>query len=57
MQVTSLGFQTDLALRALEGAEVTVPAAPAGTRALNVAFDITPRALVTAIVTEERVIT
>jgi methylthioribose-1-phosphate isomerase len=38
-------------------AEVTVPAAPAGTRALNFAFDITPRALVTAIVTEERVIT
>src|SRR5579859_6210235 len=37
--------------------EVTVPAAPAGTRALNVAFDVTPRALVTAIVTEERVIT
>ncbi len=37
--------------------EVTVPAAPAGTRALNIAFDITPRALVTAIVTEERVIT
>ena len=37
--------------------EVTVPAAPAGTRALNFAFDITPRALVTAIVTEERVIT
>lgn len=38
-------------------AEVTVPAAPAGTRALNLAFDITPRALVTAVVTEERVIT
>ncbi|HEV2536521.1 MAG TPA: S-methyl-5-thioribose-1-phosphate isomerase [Streptosporangiaceae bacterium] len=38
-------------------AEVTVPAAPAGTRALNFAFDITPRALVTAIVTEDRVIT
>jgi methylthioribose-1-phosphate isomerase len=37
--------------------EITVPAAPAGTRALNVAFDITPRALVTAIVTEDRVIT
>jgi methylthioribose-1-phosphate isomerase len=37
--------------------EVTGPAAPAGTRALNVAFDVTPRALVTAIVTEERVIT
>ncbi len=37
--------------------EVTVPAAPAGTRALNLAFDITPRALVTAIVTEDRIIT
>src|SRR6202000_2366969 len=37
--------------------EVPAPAAPAGTRALNFAFDITPRALVTAIVTEERVIT
>jgi methylthioribose-1-phosphate isomerase len=37
--------------------EITVPAAPAGTRALNFAFDITPRALVTAIVTEERIIT
>jgi methylthioribose-1-phosphate isomerase len=37
--------------------EVTGLAAPAGTRALNLAFDITPRALVTAIVTEERVIT
>jgi methylthioribose-1-phosphate isomerase len=37
--------------------EITVPAAPVGTRALNFAFDITPRALVTAIVTEERIIT
>ena len=37
--------------------EVTVPAAPAGTRALNVAFDITPAELVTAVVTEERLIT
>ncbi len=37
--------------------EITVPAAPAGTRALNVAFDITPWALVTALVTEERLIT
>ena len=37
--------------------EVTVPAAPAGTRALNVAFDVTPWALVTALVTEERLIT
>lgn len=37
--------------------EVTVPTAPAGTRALNVAFDVTPWALVTALVTEERLIT
>ena len=37
--------------------EITVPAAPAGTRALNVAFDITPWAVVTALVTEERLIT
>ncbi len=37
--------------------EVTVPAAPAGTRALNLAFDITPAELVTAVVTEERLIT
>ncbi len=36
--------------------EVTVPAAPAGTRALNLAFDITPAALVTALVTEDRLI-
>ena len=36
--------------------EVTAPAAPAGTRALNLAFDITPAELVTAVVTEERVI-
>jgi methylthioribose-1-phosphate isomerase len=33
-----------------------VPAAPAGTRALNYAFDITPAELVTAIVTEDRLI-
>jgi methylthioribose-1-phosphate isomerase len=33
-----------------------VPAAPAGTRALNYAFDVTPADLVTAIVTEDRVI-
>jgi S-methyl-5-thioribose-1-phosphate isomerase len=41
-------------------AEVTqilgFPAAPAGTRALNYAFDITPAELVTAIVTEDRLI-
>jgi methylthioribose-1-phosphate isomerase len=36
--------------------EITVPAAPAGTRALNFAFDITPAELVTAIITEERTI-
>jgi methylthioribose-1-phosphate isomerase len=36
--------------------EVAVPAAPAGTRALNLAFDITPAALVTAVVTEDRII-
>ena len=36
--------------------EVTAPAAPAGTRALNLAFDITPAELVTAVVTEERLI-
>jgi len=32
------------------------PAAPVGTRALNYAFDVTPAELVTAIVTEERLI-
>ena len=37
-------------------AEVTRPAAPDGTEALNYAFDITPADLITAIVTEERVI-
>ena len=36
--------------------EITVPAAPAGTRAFNFAFDITPAELVTAIITEERTI-
>jgi methylthioribose-1-phosphate isomerase len=36
--------------------EITVPAAPAATRALNFAFDITPAELVTAIITEERTI-
>ncbi len=33
-----------------------VPAAPSGTRALNYAFDVTPAELVTAIVTEDRLI-
>jgi methylthioribose-1-phosphate isomerase len=36
--------------------EITVPTAPEGTRALNVAFDITPAELVSAVVTEDRVI-
>ncbi len=36
--------------------EITIPAAPAGTRAINYAFDLTPAGLVTAIVTEERVV-
>jgi eIF-2B alpha/beta/delta-like uncharacterized protein len=36
--------------------EVTGAAAPAGTRALNYAFDITPAELVTAVVTEDRLI-
>jgi methylthioribose-1-phosphate isomerase len=36
--------------------EVAAPAAPAGTRALNLAFDITPAELVTAVVTEDRLI-
>jgi methylthioribose-1-phosphate isomerase len=43
------------------GEEVThvlgVPAAPDGTRALNFAFDITPAELVTAVVTEDRLMT
>ena len=37
-------------------AEVTYPAAPDGTKAFNYAFDVTPAELVTAIITEERVI-
>ena len=36
--------------------EVTVPAAPAGTRAINLAFDITPAEMVSAVITEVRVI-
>jgi methylthioribose-1-phosphate isomerase len=34
-----------------------VPVAPDGTRALNYAFDITPAGLITAVVTEDRLIT
>jgi S-methyl-5-thioribose-1-phosphate isomerase len=36
--------------------EVTFPAAPAGTKAINLAFDITPAELVSAVVTEERLV-
>jgi S-methyl-5-thioribose-1-phosphate isomerase len=36
--------------------EITVPAAPAGTKALNFAFDVTPAELVCAVVTEKRLI-
>jgi S-methyl-5-thioribose-1-phosphate isomerase len=51
---TQDGAAIPIELRAEE--EVTVPAAPAGTRALNYAFDITPAELVTAVVTEKRLI-
>jgi len=55
---TESGEQIPLERRAED--EVThvlgVPAAPAGTRALNYAFDVTPAGLITAIVTEDRVI-
>jgi S-methyl-5-thioribose-1-phosphate isomerase len=51
---TPSGAAIPIELRADE--EVTGRAAPAGTRALNFAFDITPAELVSAVVTEERVI-
>jgi methylthioribose-1-phosphate isomerase len=47
---------TAIPLEQRADAEVTVPAAPAGTKALNFAFDITPAELVSAIVTEDRLI-
>ena len=57
-EATATGADIPLELRADE--EVTsfqgVRVAPEGTRALNYAFDVTPADLVTAIVTEERVI-
>jgi methylthioribose-1-phosphate isomerase len=57
-EATATGADIPIELRADE--EVTsfagVLAAPAGTRALNYAFDVTPADLVTAIVTEDRVI-
>jgi methylthioribose-1-phosphate isomerase len=55
---TASGAQIPLEQRAAD--EIThvlgVPAAPAGTRAFNYAFDVTPAELVTAIVTEDRLI-
>ncbi len=57
-EATPTGADIPIELRADE--EVTsfagVRAAPEGTRALNYAFDVTPADLVTAIVTEDRVI-
>jgi methylthioribose-1-phosphate isomerase len=53
-QATAAGAAIPLEQRADE--EVTAPAAPAGTKALNLAFDITPAELVTAVVTENRLI-
>jgi S-methyl-5-thioribose-1-phosphate isomerase len=53
-QATATGAAIPLEQRADE--EVTAPAAPAGTKALNLAFDITPAGLVTAVVTEDRLI-
>jgi len=53
-EATASGAAIPLELRADE--EITVPAAPPGTRALNFAFDITPAELVSAVITEERVI-
>ena len=57
-EATASGADIPIELRADE--EVTsfqgVRAAPAGTRALNYAFDVTPADLITAIVTEDRVI-
>jgi S-methyl-5-thioribose-1-phosphate isomerase len=53
-EATAAGSAIPLEQRADE--EVTVPAAPAGTRALNFAFDITPARLVSAVVTERRLV-
>jgi methylthioribose-1-phosphate isomerase len=53
-EATPTGAAIPLEQRA--DSEITVPAAPAGTRALNLAFDITPAELVSAIVTEARLI-
>jgi len=54
-EATTAGTSIPLEQRPDE--EITVPAAPAGTKALNFAFDITPAELVSAVVTEDRLIT
>jgi S-methyl-5-thioribose-1-phosphate isomerase len=53
-QATPSGAAIPLEQRA--DSEIAVPAAPPGTKALNYAFDVTPATLVSAIVTEERLI-
>jgi methylthioribose-1-phosphate isomerase len=53
-EATPTGAAIPLEQRA--DSEITVPAAPAGTKALNLAFDITPAELISAIVTETRLI-
>jgi methylthioribose-1-phosphate isomerase len=53
-EATPDGAAIPIELRA--DSEVTVPAAPAGTKALNYAFDVTPADLISAVVTEKRLI-
>jgi methylthioribose-1-phosphate isomerase len=53
-EATPTGAAIPIELRPDE--EITVPAAPAGTKALNYAFDVTPAELVSAVVTEKRLI-
>jgi len=53
-EATTAGAAIPLERRADE--EITVPAAPEGTKALNFAFDVTPAELVSAVVTEKRLI-
>ncbi len=52
--------ERDIAIEERDGDEVTgfrgVRTAPAGTRAFNPAFDVTPAGLITAIVTDRRVV-
>lgn len=52
---TPSGAAIPIELRAEE--EVTGTNAPAGTRAVNFAFDVTPAELITAIVTQDRIVT